>query len=208
MGQNPSHFASTGEGKDAVAGMDTRSHPVDRASWYDAADFCAKLSQQEQRQPFYLRTDETLTTAEGTGYRLPTEAQWEFACRAGTTTRYWGGDKHSDVIQVDWIGANSGGRTHRGGALKANPFGLFDVHGNLVEWVHGGWRLNSYEQFVEEPALNPIGPFHSHAGRVLRGGTWWSNAYTCRASRRISHDLTNRYNTIGFRLVLPVDVVK
>jgi formylglycine-generating enzyme required for sulfatase activity len=75
MGRNPSHFAPMGTFKDAVAGMDTTSHPVETVSWNDAAEFCAKLSQQEQLKPFYLRAGETLMMLEGTGYRLPTEAE-------------------------------------------------------------------------------------------------------------------------------------
>ena len=79
-------------------------HPVEMVSWNDAAEFCAKLSEQEKLKPFYFRAGETVTMLEGTGYRLPTEAEWEFACRAGTTTKYWIGDKDEDLPQAGWFG--------------------------------------------------------------------------------------------------------
>ncbi len=135
MGTNPSYFSATGEGKDAVANLDTGDHPVEMVSWNDAAEFCAKLSQQEQRVPFDFGADETVTLMAGTGYRLPTEAEWEHVCRAGTTTRYWSGDEDNDLFPVGWFGVNSDGGPHPVGNLKANPFGLFDVHGNVWEWV-------------------------------------------------------------------------
>ena len=109
MGATPSHFANTVPGKEAVTNLETQNHPVEKVSWNDAAEFCAKLSQKEELTPFYFRAGETITPLEGTGYRLPTEAEWEFACRAGTTTKYWIGDKDDQLVRAGWFGGGGGG---------------------------------------------------------------------------------------------------
>ncbi|MGH7137552.1 MAG: SUMF1/EgtB/PvdO family nonheme iron enzyme, partial [Pirellulales bacterium] len=134
MGQNPSFFAKTNPDEKVVkrvADLDTANHPVETVSWNDAAEFCAKLSKQEELKPFYFRAGETVTPLNGTGYRLPTEAEWEFACRAGTTTKFWSGDKDDELMAAGWFGTNSAGRTHEVEELLGNPFGLFDMHGNV-----------------------------------------------------------------------------
>ncbi len=209
MGKNPSWFAATGPGKDQVAGMDTSTHPVETVSWNDAAEFCAKLSQQEQLKPFYFRSGETVTMLDGSGYRLPTEAEWEFACRAGTTTKYWTGDRDEDLPQGGWCGMNSGSRTHAVGELKANPFGLFDIHGNIWEWVHDGWEPTYDRQFQEKPAFNPNGPSSAGSQRVIRGGNWHGTASNCRSSGRYAFDPADRIDGApGFRVSLVVVAAK
>ena len=209
MGQNPSHFAPMGAGKEAVAGLDTTSHPVEMGSWNSAAEFCAKLSEQEKHKPFYFRSGETVTPLDGTGYRLPTEAEWKFACRAGTTTRYWIGDKDEDLVQVGWFGLNSGHRTHAGGELKGNPFGLYDMHGNVWEWVQDWWEPTYYGQFQVNPALDPSGPPSAGSLRVLRGGDKGYPGAGCRVSNRRAYDPTSRFDAgVGFRVSLVVNAVK
>ncbi len=211
VGRNPSFFAKTGPNQahlEKVDGVDTAGHPVEGVSWNDAAEFCAKLSQQEKRKPFYFRTGETVALLNGTGYRLPTEAEWEFACRAGTTTRFWIGDKTEDLIQASWFGLNSGGRTHAAGELKANPFGLSDIHGNVLEWVQDGWNPTYYTQFQEVPAVDPVAPDVAGSQRVIRGGHWKDPALRCRSSDRDAAAPTYRHYFIGFRVVLPVDAVQ
>ncbi|QDU21949.1 bifunctional serine/threonine-protein kinase/formylglycine-generating enzyme family protein [Urbifossiella limnaea] len=208
MGVNPSHFAPLGMGKEAVAGLETAEHSVETVSWNDAAEFCAKLSKQEKLKPFYFRAGETITPLDGTGYRLPSEAEWEFACRAGTATKYWIGDKDEDLVRAGWFGGNSGGRTHAAGELKANPFGLSDIHGNVWEWVQDGWDASYYGQFQDKPAINPNSPFSAGSLRVIRGGHWGYTASVCRSSHRHAIDPTDRGYLVGFRVSLPVDAVK
>ena len=168
-GEEPIPLCCDGARKGAVLGLDTSTHPVEMVSWNDAAEFCAKLSEKEKLKPFYFRAGETVTMLDGTGYRLPTEAEWEFACRAGTTTKYWIGDKDDELVRAAWIGANSVGRTHAVGELRANPFGLYDIHGNVWEWVQDWWEPTYYGQFQEKPALDPNGPSVAGSLRVHPG---------------------------------------
>ena len=208
MGTNPSHFSATGEGKDAVATLETGNLPVETVSWNDAAEFCIKLSQQEELKPFYFRSGQTVTPLEGTGYRLPTEAEWEYACRAGTTSRFWSGDEDNDLFVAGWFSGNSGGRTHVVGELRSNPFGLSDVHGNAWEWVQDNWYPAFYARFKEDAAINPSIAFSAGSQRVLRGGGWLHFPSDCRSSGRHATHPTNRHNTIGFRVVLVADSVR
>ncbi|RLT09414.1 MAG: hypothetical protein DWI22_05840 [Planctomycetota bacterium] len=208
MGINPSGFASMGTKKEAVTGMETTSHPVETVSWNDAAEFCAKLSKQEELKPFYSRAGETITPLDGTGYRLPTEAEWEYACRAGTTTKYWIGDKDEDLVRADWFGTKSGGRTHAAGELKANPYGLCDIHGNVWEWVEDWWGPTYYGESQEKPAINPNAPSSAGSLRVLRGGHWFDHAFGCRAADRYAQPPTSRHGAQGFRVSLGVAAVR
>jgi formylglycine-generating enzyme required for sulfatase activity len=209
IGANPSHFARTGMGREAVAGMETANHPVEMVSWNDAAEFCVRLSQQEKFKPVYFRVGETIRLLDGNGYRLPSEAEWEFACRAGTATKYWAGDNDEDLARAGWFGANSGDRTHAAGELKANPFGLSDVHGNVWEWVQDGWDATSYGQFLEKFATDPNSPFSTSPMRVIRGGHCGDYASSfCRSSSRHAGNPLDRFHYVGFRVSLSVEAVK
>ncbi|MBS0262697.1 MAG: SUMF1/EgtB/PvdO family nonheme iron enzyme, partial [Planctomycetes bacterium] len=209
MFRNPAHFASKGAGADFLDDEDTRRFPVESVSWIDAAEFCAKLSQQQELKPFYARFGETITQLEGTGYRLPTEAEWEFACRAGTTTKYWFGDQDQDTILAGWVASNSAMRTHPIGELKPNPFGLSDLSGNVWEWVQDWWSPSFYSQFDNATALNPIGPPSVGLQRVVRGGCFLdghSASFRSAGRRAFAPDTRGEY--LGIRVCLPVDAVK
>ncbi|MCA9118007.1 MAG: formylglycine-generating enzyme family protein [Planctomycetaceae bacterium] len=146
-----------------------------------------------------------MTPLKGTGYRLPTEAEWEYASRGGTTTRYWSGDNENDLLRVGWYAGNSGTRTHPVAELQANPFGLFDVHGNVAEWVQDSWDPAMYEAFNRQAAVDPYKPFSDDNFRVIRGGSWQDNGSITRMANRLPNSFVYSAHRIGFRVVLMVD---
>ena len=159
------------------------SLPVETVSWNDAIDFCRTLSALPEEN------------AAGRVYRLPTEAEWEFACRAGTTTEYSFGDPEK-LFFHGWFAGNSGGRTHPVGEKKPNALGLYDMHGNVWEWV-SDW----YGQYPNEAVTDPPGPSFGH-GRVNRGGSWSREARDCRSAIRRMYNPSVRYKYLGFRLAM------
>jgi formylglycine-generating enzyme required for sulfatase activity/serine/threonine protein kinase len=191
MGRNPSQFSATGVSKDSVAGLDTSAYPVEQVSWNDAAEFCVKLSQ-----------------AGPLAYQLPTEAEWEFACRAGTTTKFWSSDQYEDLPRAGWYVSNSGGRAHAMGECQMNPWGLYDLHGNVWEWVRDWWDPNYYARFQANPAIDPAGPTSAGSQRAYHGGGWNSHPVACRAATRDRQAPDFRSPDIGFRVTLSVDAVR
>jgi len=169
MGSNPSHAKGD-------------NLPVEMVSWPDAMEFCKKLSEKEGRT-----------------YTLPTEAQWEYAARAGTDTAYSFGDDVSLLGEYAWFGSDSGWKTNPVKTKKPNAFGLYDVHCNVWEWCRD-WYQSSYDGLDN---LDPTGP-QSGKARVARGGTWHKYAGNCRSAVREAHnpDARNRYLNVGFRVVL------
>jgi formylglycine-generating enzyme required for sulfatase activity len=188
MGTNPSYFSAKGEGKDQVKGMDTGRFPVESVSWEDAREFYLKLSSLPAEK------------AAGRMYRLPTEAEWEHACRAGTSTRYHSGDDESDLREVAWYEANSNVRTHNVGRKNPNKFGLFDMQGNVMQWCKDRYEKDYYQ---EGRNLDPVGP-NDGLYRVLRGASWLAGPKNCRAAFRSQGAPAFRYKTIGFRIVCDV----
>jgi len=166
MGTNPSCF----EGDD---------RPVEMVTWHDAKEFCRKLSEKEGRT-----------------YRLPTEAEWEYACRAGTTTEYYWGDRVDDAYL--WYRDNSDGQTHPVGQRVPNPWGLFDMSGNVWEWCEDQYDRNYH---IISPETDPMGPPRG-SRRVARGGCWFLSAFYARSSNRNHYGGMDSLYYIGFRIVM------
>ena len=189
MGSNPSWFAATGGGKDKVAGQSTSQHPVENVSWLEAVKFCNKLSEMEGRKPFYEINEGTVRVPDwkASGYRLPTEAEWEYAC---------GGDP-ADLNEHAWLEGNSGSVTHPVGKKLTNQFGLHDMLGNVWEWC---WDAYDEDYYKQSPPDDPPGPSQASL-RVFRGGSWNNNARYCRPAARDRNAPGDRYYDLGFRVV-------
>ena len=184
MGSNPSHFKGA-------------NRPVECVSWFDCVDFCNKLSQQEGLEPVYTINDQEVTCDwNANGYRLPTEAEWEYSARGGEYHRYSGSDK---VIEVGWIGFSSN-ETHPVGQKKPNGFGLYDMSGNVMEWCWDRHDGTSYRGGQTDPTGPDIDSLRRPNGRVRRGGNWWRDASFARTSSRLYEDPTSCFNVLGFRL--------
>jgi formylglycine-generating enzyme required for sulfatase activity len=198
IGKNPSHFSATGSGKAKVATMDTSCFPVETVSFWDAAFFCNGLSNAEGFDPYYkieaVVVDEILG---GSGYRLPSEAEWEYACRAGTTSPYGFDGRDEELARYAWFCENSADRTHAAGEKLPNSFGIHDMHGNVMEWTSDGHEGDYYSR---SPATDPRGPSSLRSPRVLRGGCWYFAAEDCRSASRFNLSQQRRRQYMGFRI--------
>ncbi len=166
------------------------SHPVETVSWYEACAFCRWISSR---------------LALTRGARLPSEEEWEYACRAGTDTRYWQGDDEADLAAVGWYGANSQNRTHRVGRKPANAWGLYDAHGNVWEWTQSEWTKD-YSGREESVGIDPstTTPATATSGdRVFRGGSYANVAGVARSAYRNGDRPQWAYGVRGFRVLLP-----
>ena len=178
MGVNPSHFKGA-------------NNPVDTVSWGEAVQFCRRLSELPAEK------------AAGNVYRLPTEAEWEYACRAGTTTEHSFGNDASDFGNYAWCKDNCEGTTHSVGSKLPNAWGLHDMHGNVSEWCQD-W----YGNYTSGAVTDPTGPtcgvrrFHD-SFRVRRGGSWSTRVVFCRSAHRYPYGPSHRgHSDSGFRVSL------
>ncbi|MCE9551851.1 MAG: SUMF1/EgtB/PvdO family nonheme iron enzyme [Planctomycetes bacterium] len=202
MGNNPSYFCKMGEGERSVVGLDTRQFPVDFVTWYDAELFCSRLSYLEKKL-----------------YRLPIEAEWEYACRAGTPTPFgfgasmrvgdanFNGDDYvlpkggaAPPAEAPAAGKPGTSKLHRPvpvGTYQPNAWGLYDMHGNVAEWCSD--YFFSYPETVPD---DPRGPADYGPDHVMRGGGCYSPAVRCRSAFRDSMNSASSERSIGFRVVL------
>ena len=194
MGTNPSNFRGP-------------NLPVERVSWFDAVEFCNALSWKEGLSPAYTISGSgdsrnVSWNRNANGYRLPTEAEWEYACRAGTTGPFSMGNNIT-TSQANYDGNYLYNRNGKGVYLRRttavrsfapNPWGLYDMHGNVQEWCWDG-----YGAYRDGPATD----LASGARRVVRGGSWDDAAWTLRSAYRLSYTARIRHQYLGFRLVRP-----
>ena len=191
MGNNPSEFKGD-------------NLPVEQVSWYDALNFCNALSQSEGLTPCYTINGTKVTSDfEANGYRLPTEAEWEYAAKAGTKTDFYSGKLtysgnspiDPNLDKIAWYSANSSNTTHPVGQKTPNAFGLYDMSGNVWEWC---W--DRYAEYPSKETKDYQGP-EIGTYRVYRGGGWRNLAWYCRSTNRDRNYLDDKNNSLGFRVV-------
>jgi len=167
MWLNPSRF----EGDDL---------PVEQVRWEEAQKFIQKLN----------------TRYPGRDFRLPSEAEWEYACRAGSTTAFYLGDSEADLDSAGWYDDNSGSKSHPVGLKQPNAWGLYDMHGNVWEWCQD-WFHDTYDGAPSDSSAWITG---GSVYRVLRGGSWYSMATLCRSANRYKYKPNESYHSVGFRV--------
>lgn len=176
MGNNPSYFKGDGL-------------PVENVSWEEVQEFLRKLNEMENVR----------------SYRLPTEAEWEYAARAGTMTGYAFGEEATKLYEYAWFLKNSELRTHSTGLKKPNPWGFYDMYGNVGEWVQDEYHI-SYKGAPSDGSAweNPFSSALSKPVRIRRGGGWNGNAGCCRSAERLFAAQDRRFNSLGFRVAKEV----
>jgi formylglycine-generating enzyme required for sulfatase activity len=200
MGKNPSYFSKEGPGAAQVKGMDTDDFPVEQTTWDDAQAFMKKINELSAER------------SAGRKYRLPTEAEWEYCCRAGADVKEaFTFEKPSASASSTQANFNGNlpygggargpqlGRTCKVGSYKANPFGLYDMHGNVIEWVEDWYG----EVYGEKDRKDPKGP-KTGQYKILRSGGWQYDSQFCRSAYRNYSTPQYRSSDCGFRVVCTV----
>ena len=188
MGANPSRWKA-------------EKNPVEQVRWSDAVIYCNKRSEMEGLKPCYdLKS--WACNFEANGYRLPTEAEWEFACRGGTTSAYFFGESPAKLGEYAWYDKNAGGHPRPVGQKSPNPLGLYDMTGNVWQWCNDFYEVDYYGK---SPKVDPRGP-ESGKTKVVRGGAWRVSADNCRSGYRYNEspgyaDVCFGYDIYGFRCV-------
>jgi formylglycine-generating enzyme required for sulfatase activity len=197
LGRNPSHFKIDPkrvldnlppEQVAVLASLqDDANRPVEKVSFYDAMGYCLTLTKSEReagRLPLNYE------------YRLPSEAEWEYACRAGTTNQFSFGDSAAAANSYAWTASNSAGMPHTVGQKEPNPWGLYDMHGNVWEWV-----LDWFAEYPSVDVTDPTGPTQSKF-KVFRGGGWYHEVEFARSANRFMMAPGSAINFVGFRVAL------
>jgi formylglycine-generating enzyme required for sulfatase activity len=195
MGNNPSFFSRTGKASEELQAFNTDDFPVEQVSWHEAQEFCKRLSALSKERKA------------GRVYRLPTEAEWEYACRAGTTTPFYTGETlttdQANFTTFDFDLTQPGGvrgfrleRTATVGSYPPNPWGLYDMQGNVKEWCQDSWMVNYSKDG------RPVSWFRDN--RVVRGGGLDSELWACRSAKRGPGRPDARHYSTGFRVACSI----
>ncbi len=200
MQANPIAFSHGGEESGRVSNVDTSELPVETMSWIDTIEFCNRLSIREGLTPCYEIDGVNARWVAGDGYRLPTEAEWEFAARAGSTGRFFFGESLEQLDDYAWHAGNSSSTTHAVGGKLPNPFGLFDVYGNVWEFCYDSHDPGWYER---SQVIDPLPPVF-RSNRVARGGSYDFSPLESRSAAKGNWGPANPIDFIGFRIARSV----
>ncbi|MEZ6039887.1 MAG: SUMF1/EgtB/PvdO family nonheme iron enzyme [Planctomycetaceae bacterium] len=209
MGTSPFWYYKDGQGAEFVANEDRSNAPAEMITWMNTGEFCGRLTIHENLPSAYNVTSERIAMTGAGAYRLPTEAEWEYACRAGTESMYSTGDTPESLDGFAWTAANSNSRPPRFVAsATANPFGLFDMHGNVAEWCHDVWLPGTYSEMTDVRSTDPRIDLPMDGLRVVRGGSFYMQPVEARSASRYALWQGSVWIDTGFRVALSVEAVR